>query len=82
MTSSVGSKGLRLPDLTTPTMTDAAPAPGRRVRQGAPEYQGSDIHHSLDLPTDGKSGGRFPVIHPHTDLWMHKASNYRDQARA
>jgi hypothetical protein len=22
------------------------------------------------------------VIHPHTDLWMHKDSEYRDQARA
>lgn len=47
-------------------MTDAAPAPGRRVRQVAPEYQATDVHHSLYLPTDWKPGGKFPVIVEYT----------------
>ena len=39
-------------DLSTPVMTDEEPGPGRRVRQTAPEYQGTDIFHALYLPTD------------------------------
>ena len=53
-------------DLETPVMTDGEPAPGKRVRQTAPEYAGTRVHHSLYLPTDWKPGGRFPVIVEYT----------------
>lgn len=53
-------------DLVTPTMTDEAPAVGKRVRQVAPEYAGTDVHHALYLPTDWKPGGSYPVIVEYT----------------
>jgi len=34
-------------DLVTPVMTDEAPAAGKRVRQVAPEYEGTQVYHSL-----------------------------------
>ena len=52
--------------LLTPTMTNEEPAPGRRVRQTAPEYKGTKVHHSLYLPTDWKPGGTYPVIVEYT----------------
>ena len=39
-------------ELQTPTMTDGLPAAGHRVRITPPEYAGTDVHHSLYLPTD------------------------------
>ena len=53
-------------DLVTPTMTDEAPGPGRRVRQTAPEYRGTDVHHALYLPTDWQPGRKYPVIVEYT----------------
>ena len=53
-------------DLVTPTMTDAAPAAGRRVRQTAPEYIGTKVYHALYLPTDWKPDGSYPVIVEYT----------------
>ncbi len=53
-------------DLVTPAMTDEAPGPGRRVRQTAPEYRGTDVHHALYLPIDWKSGRKHPVIVEYT----------------
>ncbi|MBI2301742.1 MAG: hypothetical protein HYU66_22800 [Armatimonadetes bacterium] len=50
------------PDLVTPPMLDADPAPGRRVRQTLPEYRHTQVHHALYLPTDWAPGGRFPVL--------------------
>ena len=50
------------PDLETPPMVEGAPGPGRRVRQVAPEYAGTAVHHALYLPVDWKRGGRYPVI--------------------
>ena len=52
--------------LVTPVMTDGAPGPGRRVRQVAPEYEGTDVHHALYLPVDWRPGGRYPVIVEYT----------------
>jgi len=49
-------------DLTPPAMATGDPAPGLRVRQTAPEYEGTDVHHSLYLPTDWREGERYPVI--------------------
>jgi len=53
-------------DLATPVMTSDAPAPGKRVRQVAPEYEGTDVYHTLYLPVDWKPGGRYPVIVEYT----------------
>lgn len=53
-------------DLVTPEMTRQDPAAGRRVRQVAPEYKGTDVYHALYLPVDWKPGGKYPVIVEYT----------------
>ena len=53
-------------DLVTPTMTDEEPTAGKRVRQTASEYKGTEVYHSLYLPTDWKPGSKFPVIVEYT----------------
>ena len=53
-------------DLATPPMTEEAPAAGKRVRQVAPEYEGTQVYHSLYLPTDWKPGEKYPVIVEYT----------------
>jgi hypothetical protein len=47
-------------------MTTEAPGPGRRVRQVAPEYEGTDVHHALYLPLDWQPGGKYPVLVEYT----------------
>lgn len=53
-------------DLVTPVMTEDKPAAGKRVHQTAPEYQGTEVYHSLYLPVDWKPGGNYPVIVEYT----------------
>ncbi len=53
-------------DLVTPVMTDQPPAAGRRVRQVAAEYRGTDVYHSLYLPDDWEPGKLYPVIVEYT----------------
>ncbi|MFT5241972.1 MAG: hypothetical protein ACI9X0_002961 [Kiritimatiellia bacterium] len=53
-------------DLVTPVMTNAAPTPGKRVRQVAREYKGTDVYHTLYLPTNWEKGKRYPVIIEYT----------------
>ena len=53
-------------DLQTPAMTNAKPAPGRRVKQVAPEYEGTEVYHALYLPIDWKPNGKYPVIVEYT----------------
>ncbi len=50
------------PDLKTPSIKDARPAPGERVKMVAPSYQGTYVYHALYLPTDWKKGKKYPVI--------------------
>ena len=50
------------PDLVTPSATDHAPAPGKRVRQINKNYAGTKVYHLLYLPTDWKDGEKYPVI--------------------
>jgi len=52
--------------LVTPVMTEEAPAPGKRVRQVAPEYKGTKVYHTLYLPTDWQKGKRYPVLVEYT----------------
>ena len=61
-----GQAGQSKFDLTTPVMTTGEPGPGKRVRQVAPEYQGTDVYHALYLPVDWKPGGKYPVIVEYT----------------
>ncbi len=53
-------------DLVTPEMTTEAPAAGRRVRQVAPEYAGTQVYHALYLPEDWQPGGQYSVIVEYT----------------
>ena len=53
-------------DLVTPVMTDEAPAAGKRVRQVAPEYEGTQVYHALYLPVDWRPGSTYPVIVEYT----------------
>ncbi len=53
-------------DLVTPKMTRLPPAAGRRVRQVAPEYEGTDVYHALYLPVDWIPDGNYPVIVEYT----------------
>lgn len=53
-------------DLVTPEMTNEQPGAGRRVRQVAPEYAGTDVYHALYLPTDWRPDGRYSVIVEYT----------------
>ncbi|HAX97244.1 MAG TPA: hypothetical protein DCY35_12120 [Prolixibacteraceae bacterium] len=43
-------------------MQDALPAAGTRVKQTAPEYAGTKVHHSLYLPKNWFRGEQFPVM--------------------
>ncbi len=49
-------------DLVVPVMVDAQPSAGKRVRVVLQEYQDTEVHHSLYLPTDWKAGVSYPVI--------------------
>ncbi len=51
-----------VPDLTTPTMTTDAPGPGKRVRMTLANYEGTDVHHALYLPSDWTKGKKYPLI--------------------
>ncbi|MEM6688093.1 MAG: hypothetical protein AAF664_01615 [Planctomycetota bacterium] len=55
-----------LADLVTPTMVEERPSAGVRVRQVAPEYEGTDVYHALYLPVDWQPGGTYPVIVEYT----------------
>lgn len=51
-----------LAQLVPPPVTNDAPAAGTRVRVTNPEYAGSNVYHTLYLPTDWAPGGNYPVI--------------------
>ena len=53
-------------DLITPAMTEHVPWAGKRVRQVSPEYQGTEVYHTLYLPTDWQDGKRYPVLVEYT----------------
>ncbi|MEM8671590.1 MAG: hypothetical protein AAGG48_28985 [Planctomycetota bacterium] len=53
-------------DLETPVMVAEAPRAGLRVRQVTAEYAGTDVYHSLYLPTDWRPDGRYPVVVEYT----------------
>jgi hypothetical protein len=53
-------------DLITPEMIDEFPGPGKRIRQVAPEFEGTSVYHSLYLPTDWGKGKVYPVLVEYT----------------
>lgn len=50
------------PDLVVPSLGTGAPAPGLRVKQTLPAWQGQPVYHVLYLPTDWKPGVKLPVL--------------------
>jgi hypothetical protein len=50
------------PDLAVPPMLEGRPAPGRRVWQVLPGYTGTQVYHSLYLPTNWKEGYTYAVL--------------------
>jgi hypothetical protein len=58
--------GTNMFDLITPVVTSDEPGPGRRVRQIAPEYKGTEVYHALYLPVDWKPDGKYPVLVEYT----------------
>ncbi len=49
-------------DLQVPPLKDAAAAPGARVKQVHPDWRGTQVYHTLYLPTNYQQGQRHPVI--------------------
>ena len=47
-------------------MTEEDPAPGKKVKQISPEYQGTEVYHTLYIPTDWQEGKRYPVLVEYT----------------
>lgn len=66
MPPTLAADGRDVADLVTPVMTDGPPAAGQRVRQVAPEYQGTEVYHALYLPDDWQAGRKYPVIVEYT----------------
>lgn len=58
--------GAKEVDLVTPIMTDEAPGAGKRVRQVASEYEGTDVYHALYLPVEWKPSGNYSGIVEYT----------------
>jgi hypothetical protein len=50
------------PRLVVPQMQTVKPAPGKLVKQQLTQYLGTDVFHSLYLPTNWQSGKKYPVI--------------------
>lgn len=63
-----GDAPIKQPDLTAanrltvPQMVVAVPSAGKRVRHQLPSFEGTEIYHSLYLPTDWQPNKRFPII--------------------
>jgi len=60
------ARGTEQAVLVPPAMTTEAPGPGRRVRQVAPGYEATDVHHALYLPVDWQPGSLYPVLIEYT----------------
>ena len=50
------------PDLDVPIMTIGCLSPGKRIKQTTPDYESTDVYHSLYLPVDWTPEKSFPVI--------------------
>jgi hypothetical protein len=59
----------------TPAMTDGPPAAGRRVKVTTPEFQKTDVYHSLYLPKNWEKGRKYPVIVEYTGNYFPQAGS-------
>jgi len=50
------------PPRVPPPVTNEAPAAGKRVRATATGWEGTEVYHTLYLPTDWTPSGKYPVI--------------------
>lgn len=50
------------PDLATPPLTDAPPAPSLRVKRVLDRYAATGLYHAVYLPPEWTPGKQFPVI--------------------
>jgi len=66
LTLSTGLHGQNLndvsADLGVPEVTKATPAAGKRVRATTQGWEGTQVHHTLYLPTDWKPDAKLPVL--------------------
>jgi hypothetical protein len=54
---------LKIPaDLENPAITSGEPVPGKTVLQSLPSYAGTEVAHTVYLPSDWEKGKRFPVM--------------------
>ena len=65
----LGARAQELPDLSSvpedlqiPPISSGAPAPGVRVMQTTPGWEGTEVHGTLYLPRNWKPGGTYPVL--------------------
>ncbi len=49
-------------DLTVPEVESGAPGAGRRVRVTAEPWQGTEVYHTLYLPTDWQPSKSYPIL--------------------
>ena len=49
-------------DLLSPSVITDRPGPGKRVKMILPVYKGTDLYHTLYLPTDWNQNKKYPVI--------------------
>lgn len=49
-------------DLVVPELTEEAPAAGKRVKQTLTSYKGTNVYHTLYLPSNWEAGKEYPVI--------------------
>lgn len=53
--------------LSIPPLSDGVPAPGKRVIVISPEYQGTDVFHTVYLPNEWqRSGTPIPIVFEYT----------------
>lgn len=62
--------------LLVPQMVEQNPAAGKRVKQQLAEYNGTQVFHSLYLPTNWQSGTKYPVIVEYAPNIFYNAACY------
>ena len=67
-------------DLVVPTLTEEAPAAGKRVGSVTVGWEASDVQHALYLPTDWEPGKSYPFIieYPGNGGYRNKMGNTSD----
>lgn len=62
--------------LSIPPLADGGPAAGHRVKVTAPEYEGTEVFHTLYLPESWhETGERLPIIFEYTGNYFPKAGS-------